>query len=457
MLSATEIESRKRPLTSATPAEAGRQLRVLIVHRYYFPDTPPIAFMLRTIAERWTALGHDVTVFAGHPCYKPNVAIPRQSAREILGGVDIQRCWLPFAKSRNPLIRVFNFVLFLFFAFWKIVLQRKKYDVVMCLSFPPVASGVVVSAASRIRGSKFIYYLLDIHPESSIFSGKLKQNGWIAKLTRRFDRRSCNLAQRVVVLSDDMANTWLNRYPVDQQAKQRCRMRVIPDFNPTAFDRADQETVLPEQFAKRPGTFRLVFAGNIGEFQAIENLIQTAQLLAEYREIEFLFVGDGSVKARAIEQTGELNGSTVHFHPHQTVPVADCIMRTADLCIVSLSPNLFRVAFPCKTSSYLAMGCPLLVVLEEESELFRMTVENQLGFACRGEDPEALKDTILRARDNPAQIEAMRGPARAFAEKHLIPVAVLVKWEKLIQEFLPDFNIIGNANSSRPARGGAVT
>lgn len=415
------------------PAGEKLGLRVLIVHRYYFPDTPPIASLLRGIAERWTAARHDVSVFTSQPCCNPNVKMPKQPRRENLEGVDVHRCWLPMASSRQPVIRVLNFLAFLFMAFWKIVLQRNKYDVVMCLTFPPVVGGVLVSIAAWLRGSKFVYYMLDIHPESSCYAGKLNAAGILARIAHSLDRRTCDRAERIVVLSEDMAQTYLDRYPEKLQASKRDKLRVIADFNPVSYD--DQNASIPKEFEKAPGKLRILFAGNVGEFQAIDNLIRTAHLLADHSEIEFLFVGEGARKNSAIEQAGELVGKTVHFHPQQSVAIADKIIQTADLCIVSLVPGLYRVAFPCKTSSYLAAGRPLLMVLEAESELYRMTVENNLGYACRGEDPVALKETILSALANRDQLHTMHGPARAFAQEHLVPSAVLVKWENLLTEF----------------------
>ena len=429
MLQVKDIQTPEKADVVDQSSKPSKQ-RILVVHRYYDPDTPPIASMLRSVCQRWHSLGHDVSVFTSQPCYKPKVKIPQQPWREQVEGVDVHRCWLPMAKSRNPLVRVFNFLAFLFFAFWKILLQRKKYDAVMCLTFPPVISAAVISTATWLRGSRFIYYMLDIHPESSTFTGKLKPSSLLAKIAAWVDRRSCRYADQIIVLSDDMANTYLSRFKDSDRSIQREKMHVIADFSPECF--AEKSQPMPDEFAKQPDKFRILFAGNIGEFQAIDNLIETAHLLADHPEIEFMFVGEGSAKKRAMNNALELIGKTVHFKPHQPVAIADQIMQTADLCVVSLSPNLYKVAFPCKTSSYLAMGCPILVVLEPESELYRMTVDNNLGYACRGDDPQQLKETILDAYQNRERLKSMRQPAIEYAGKNLIPSALLQKWETVL-------------------------
>ena len=434
------INDPNQPALGSVTTSAGntRALKVLVVHRYFWPDTPPVASILRSICDSWAAMGHDVSVYTSQPCYKPTVDIPTQPSRQTVGELDVMRCWLPLEKSRNSLLRLMHFLMFLMFAFWHVVFRRKKYDLVMGLTFPPVISGFVLSAAAKLRGSKFVYYCMDIHPESSTYTGKLKKGSLRAKLARTLDRRTCDAADAVVVLSQDMANTFLDRYrdsagnetPDLANAKQK--MHIISDFNPTSFE-GDPVDVPPE-FQRRPNKFQLVYAGNVGVFQALDNVIRAAHLLTDYPDIEIVILGEGSAKKRLIEMAGDLNGKTVLFYPHQPVAVADKIIKAADLAIVSLMPDVFRVAHPCKTSSYLSMGCPLLMVIEEESLLYKMTTQNNLGYACRGEDPVALRDTIVAAYEARDQIEGMREPARKFAQKHLVKEVQLVRWQNLINQ-----------------------
>jgi glycosyltransferase involved in cell wall biosynthesis len=374
-----------------------------------------------------------MTVYTSQPCYKPTIDIPRRPSRETVGQLDVVRCGLPLEKSRNPILRLIHFSIFLFCAFWQIVCQREKYDVVMGLTFPPVVSGFVLSTAAKLRGSRFVYYCMDIHPESSTYTGKVAAGGFVTRFARWLDHRTCQSADAVVVLSEDMAKTYLARYATDDQRQRaKVKMHIISDFSPVSFDNSPVE--VPAEYQRTPGKFRLVYAGNVGAFQALDNIVQTAHLLKDHPEIEFVFLGEGSKKKELIQQAGDLNGKTVHFFPHQPVAIADEIIKSADLAIVSLMPDVFRVAHPCKTSTYLAMGCPLLMVIEKESWLYRATVENRLGYACHGEDPEALRDTILTAAKDPDQLQAMREPARAYAEQHLVKDVQLVRWQNLLAQ-----------------------
>ncbi|MEL7430004.1 MAG: hypothetical protein AAFN43_08380, partial [Pseudomonadota bacterium] len=75
-------------------------MRIVILYRYFWPDAPPYATMLKTIAEGLTKDGHEITVLCGQPSYGAGKDLPHQPARENLHiGVDVRRCTFPFKET----------------------------------------------------------------------------------------------------------------------------------------------------------------------------------------------------------------------------------------------------------------------------------------------------------------------------------------------------------------------
>jgi hypothetical protein len=48
--------------------------------------------------------------------------------------------------------------------FWQAIV-RKRYDVIMVSTSPPVLAGWFVAVAAKLSGARFIYHCMDIHPE----------------------------------------------------------------------------------------------------------------------------------------------------------------------------------------------------------------------------------------------------------------------------------------------------
>ena len=405
---------------------AGKSQRILVIHRYFWPDTAPVAAILRSICDTLADEGHDVTVLTSQPCYKPEIEIPPQPKREQLGQVNVQRISLLKEKRGANLRKAINFILFECIAAVRTLFGPKR-DIVMALSFPPVINGAVFRWMAKLRGSKFFYHIMDLHPESMRFSGSLS-DGLLYRLARKVDARTCQQAERVIVLSDDMATMMQTRPGL----KNSNNVRVIANFN--IPDYGQGEVAVPEQFKKLPDKFRLIFAGNIGNYQALPDLVEAAKLTSHRPDIEWIFLGEGAAKQQLIQQAGDSNGKTIHFFPHQSPAIADAIVADADLAIVSLSPGIIRVANPCKTSTYLSMGCPLLVVVEPESGLFQTCQRFQLGFACCPGQSQDLADVVIDAVDGNHNYEQMRKRTISYANEHLARPVLLDRWRSMLRE-----------------------
>jgi glycosyltransferase involved in cell wall biosynthesis len=397
-------------------------MRVLLIHRYFWPDTPPYAQMLRRIAAA-LATEHEVTVFSTQPSYKPEVEITAQPRFERLDGFRVCRIGLLRERSRGSCVRVLNALMFAFRVFVH-VLTRERYDAVMISTSPPVVAGLAAGLAARLRRTSFIYHCQDLHPEVALYSRRL-QPGLVYRLLRRLDTGNCRRASKVVVLSEDMKTTLRERgIRVDGHVE------IVNNF---ALGGGSGATV-PAELAKRPGVFRIMFAGNIGRFQRLEYLIEIARLLPDDGRVEFMFLGDGAAKRQLMTHADAMLGSTVKFVGHVAIDMVGAALDTADLCVVSLSPDIYRVAYPSKTMSYLCAGKPLLVVVEENSELSHFVRTEAVGLVVSGESAAAAVSSIVELIDHPEQVRAMSRRARQLGQRLFTDSVVLLRWRQLFRE-----------------------
>ena len=79
---------------------AGAGPAYLAIHRYYWPDTPPYASILRVIVQHWHESGVRTEVFSSQPSYKPGVTIDRRRPREVVDGTAVRRVTLPRDRGR---------------------------------------------------------------------------------------------------------------------------------------------------------------------------------------------------------------------------------------------------------------------------------------------------------------------------------------------------------------------
>jgi glycosyltransferase involved in cell wall biosynthesis len=399
-------------------------MRVLMIHRYFWPDSAPYGHMLRYIASALSA-EHEVTVLTAQPSYKPEWRLPSRARMERMGGVTVRRVSLLPARSRSSLLTAVNAVLFTVQALLHAWRVRRRFDVIMVSTSPPIVLGLVVRIAAAASGSSYVYHCQDLHPEVGLYAGLLSPGRWFRTL-QRIDADICRKAARVIVVSPDMRTTLLER-----DAALGSRVRVIDNF---ALPNDPEAADLPPALAKPAGRFRVLFAGNIGRFQSLETLIDVATALPRGSDVEFVFLGDGAAKRELQERAAGAPRGIVRFFDHVSVDLAARVMQTADLCVVSLAPDIHKVAFPSKTMNCLSAGQPLLVLAEPHSELARLVERESVGFVIDRDRPGDVAALITRLAQDPSELQGMRSRAAELGRKRFSMDVILPQWEALFRE-----------------------
>lgn len=396
-------------------------MRLLSIYRYYWPDVAPYGRLLQPMVEGWVKDGHRVTVFTGQPSYN-DINRERRAWREKYNGVNIIRVSLLPERKKWQWLRLLNFMIFLFRAALHVLTER-KYDLIIVNSYPPILMGFCAWLINKIWKIPYIYHCQDLHPESAMIAGYLRKN-WLYDILERIDTNSCRRASVVVTLSRDMANT------LDCRGLGRANVRILNNF---ILDTYESPRKLPLPLTRKSeDEFHILFAGNIGNFQGLDSIVEAAKTLRDKQQIKFNFMGEGLAKAELMKKSGKLLGKTINFIPHQPLAVAFAAMEQADLGVISLKPNVYKVAYPSKTMMYLAAGCPLLAIIEKESCIARDIVNKGIGYVCAYGDPTEIGKIINKAWMEKDILDNKRETIRQIAKGLFDRNIILGEWSKIV-------------------------
>jgi hypothetical protein len=301
--------------------------------------------------------------------------------------VEIRRVRLIPEKKRHRLARLANFVYFLARAVLYAVSGR-KYDVVIASSHPPVLMGCALRIIHAFSGTPYIYHCMDIHPEAAALAGDLNR-GRLYRLLMRWDIATCRKAFRTVVLSQDMAHTLAGRGISSE------KIAIIN--NPPLDVDATAEIKLPPPLDERSDTVRFLFAGNCGRFQGLERLIAATKQVSGREPFQLVFMGEGSAKRELIRLAGDELNRRIFFVAHQPTEIAFAAMCNSDYGIVSLLSDVFRCAYPSKSMTYWAAGCPVVALVEPQSELATTIGQHRLGLVSASKSVTDIADVITSA------------------------------------------------------------
>lgn len=398
-------------------------MKLLLTHRFFWPDTAPYAVMLRAIGDALAEAGHEVHVLSSMPSYRSETRPNDTPQREMLGGLHVRRIRVFGDEKRNPLRRLANVALYCWALF--ITILRLRPDVVTASTFPPVVAAWTASLAARLTDAKFIYHMQDIHPEVSIYSGGRLGSGLPMKLLRWLDNQTLRRSAAIVVLSQDMADTL---------AERRLGTLPVSVINNFSLDVSGEIEEPPEGLRKRPGQRRVIFAGNLGRFQNLPKMTDgVSRLFAEFPDLELFFLGDGTALHELKRRWGD--HPQVGFGPFLPFSQAKSLIAEANVGLVSLEKNLYRVAYPSKISSYLSLGVPVLALVETHSGIAAQIDGERLGATAPIEDPEAVAGALRRLLLDDAQA---RTHLLSWVEREAVAAALLPRWTNLIHSIKRD-------------------
>lgn len=361
-------------------------VRVLFLNQTYRPDPVATSQYLARWAEQLAREGHEVTVLAGRRAYHdPQV---RHAAGETCEGVRIERVVGGEGEGSG---RAVGFAHFLMAALLRaIVLPRQ--DVIVALSSPPLLS-VVAAIVARLRGVRWMAWVMDIHPDAAIAANLLDPNSLMARVARKLSRWSLRRADRVVALDRYMAQRLIDL------GVERDRIEVIPLWmqGDITFDLAGRDAV---RFTRGwDDKFVVMCAGNHGACHPSDTLRAVVQELRGEASILFCWVGGGSQWPGLLQMTSR-TVTLVEYVPHEELAA---LLSAADLHMVTMGEPFVGLIHPCKVYNVIAAQRPFFYIGPPEGpvadvvcELTRDTQLGEVAVAFRPGQVEAMVAEIRR-------------------------------------------------------------
>lgn len=354
-------------------------MKILVVCQYYDPEPFRIGDICRALKDR----GHQVTVVTGQPNYPEGEIYPGyekdKRRHEVLDGVEVHRCFtLP--RKAGVLHRFLNYYSYMFSSCRFVKKLPGDYDVVLVNQLSPVMMAKAGILYGRKHKKKVVMYCLDLWPESLI-AGGIGRGSPIYKYFHRVSRRIYTKIDKILVTSREFTGYLKAQFGIREE-----KIQYLPQYAEELFD------VLPE--VPREEGLNLTFAGNIGEVQSVETILQAAKKL-QGESITFHIVGSGSDSERLQKLAVEWNLQNVIFYGRRPVGEMPEFYAKADALLVTLKADpVLSLTLPGKVQSCMAAGKPIIGAVDGETA--QVIAEAECGYCGPAEDADRLAENILK-------------------------------------------------------------
>jgi len=382
-------------------------MKHLFVTQYFYPEE----FRGNEIAFDWAKRGDKVTVITAIPNYptgkfhKGYGFFTKRS--EFFQGVKIIRIPVIPRGSDNSLMLVLNYFSFAIlgsiYAFYLAITQ--KFDSIFVQQLSPVTIALPAIIVKKIQKIPLYLWVLDLWPESITSTTKINNTKILNPINAivRFIYRN---SDRIFISSQGFESS------IKTKGDFASKIEHFPNWAENEFSLSDRFNI-----PIIPKGFIVMFAGNLGEAQDFEKVMNAALLLKNDIDIKFVILGDGRKKKWIDEFCAQNDMSDTVFclgrFPLASMPT---FFEEADIMLVSLmDKEIFNLTLPAKIQAYMAAGKPIVGMMNGDGA--KVIRQAKCGFCVDAADYTGLAKLIKEiSLLNPIELSVLGLNGKKFAQ-----------------------------------------
>lgn len=369
-------------------------MKILIVTQYFWPEE----FRVNDLAVDLVKRGHHVTVLTGNPNYpkgKFHKGYGFKYSMEDFCGVKIYRVPVIPRGTSTGFQLAMNYMSFAINGSLFALFLRKKFDVCLAFALSPITSVYPALIHKFLYKTKVNIWVQDLWPESVSAAGNIKSpmaTNYLTKMVKHI----YSSTNKVLVQSEAFFPSVIEKGVTPHQ------LRYVPNwaedlfFNSSNTPKSKYNDIIPEGF-------KVMFAGNMGEAQDFESIIQAAERTRHYLDIKWIIIGDGRKKSWVEIEINRLGLEETVFllgrFPMKEMP---SFFVHADIMLLSLKDeDIFSMTIPSKVQSYMAFGKPIAGMLNGIGA--KVIKDADCGYIADAADHKSLARNIIKAYHQQSQ------------------------------------------------------
>ena len=406
-------------------------MRILIYSLNFSPELTGTGKYSGEMAKWLAERGHEVRVVTAPPyypqwriqdgysrvCYKKERLAYKQNH-----GMKIWRCPLWVPQRPGGIKRLLHLASFSGSSAPVALIQAQwKPDLIFAVE-PTLMAAPWALLAARAGGAKTWLHIQDFELDAAFGLGLLQFPG-IKKAAFAVESRFLRSFDRVSSISEKMLEKlW-------EKGVEKEQTVLFPNWVDTGkIYPLERKSVLREQLDLPDDAVVALYAGNMGEKQGLELLVEAARMLQGDPHIQFVFAGAGNARPRIEKMTENL--PNVRWLPLQPEDRLNELLNLADIHLLPQRPDAADLVMPSKLTGMLASGRAVLACAEPSTQIGKIVEE--CGTIVSPGNAELLAEKANELAMNDERRRELGRKARAYAERFIGYEAVMSRFQKEI-------------------------
>ena len=347
---------------------------------------------------------------------------------ENIDGINYVWVKVPKYKHAHDKKRVLKWFIYTLKTLFKLPINRlEKPDVVVV---SPIAPFPIITGYRWAKkfNAKLIYEVKDLWPLTLIEIGGYSSNNLFIKFMEFFEKFAYKKSDKVVSVLP-----LAYKHMLEKGLKFE-KFIYIP--NGICVEELKEEEPLPERVEVLipKGKFIVTYAGTFGKANALEYLIESANILKNHKDIHFLLVGKGMEEEKLRKMVKEMKLNNVTFLPPVSKKQIQAILKLSSVCYIGLRKrDIFKYGVsPNKLYDYLYSGKPIIYATDSGNNPIE---DAKCGISVEPENPKAIAEGILSLyRIPPEERKEMGKRGKEYVLKYHTYKVIADKYEQVFRE-----------------------
>lgn len=327
--------------------------KALIITEVFHPED----FIINDLVDTWLAEGYELDILTRNPSYPYGKLLEgfknRIYSKSKYKKATIYRFLVIPGYQKSLLIKILNYVNYMFLSFWILLFKGRKYNKVFIYQTGPLTNAFSPVLLKSIFGYKITIWSQDLWPDT-IYAYGLKKNKLTNFILTRLVRFIYSGCDTILISCKGF------KEKIEAILKKTKPIHWVPNW--PMIDGYTTEK------AELPGSFNFTFAGNIGKVQNLDLIVRAFKEVAEIHPKAYLnIIGDGSFldELKSICKNEEIKN--INFTGRRPVSEMPLFFAASDVLLISLvDVPLYEIMIPSKFQTYLTAKKPIYAIMKGE-------------------------------------------------------------------------------------------
>jgi len=306
--------------------------------------------------------------------------------------------------------------------------KDKTFDLCVYPTPPITFAGLVKWIKKKYNCNTYLI-LRDIFPQNAVDVGIMKKN-IIFKYFRIKERALYKLSDAIGCMSQGNIDYVMKHNQIEEE-----KFHLLPNWKKIDYN-IDQYSIDSDLLKVIENKFVIIFGGVIGIAQGLDFIIDVAEKLIPYKEILFLFLGEGNKKQSLIDLIKKRELNNILFYKKIPTNEYKSLVLRSNVGLISLNKNFSIPNIPSKTLEYFEAKLPIIAVTDVNTDYDKIIEESQGGLWSENGDIDACVENILYFYNNSHEAKTMGINGFEYLKKNL---TVDVAYETMLKKSLKNY------------------